>query len=338
MVGRKALRTWLVAVAIGLAALFAGRRSDAQPALDLTWSAPPSCPDRAWMQGAVLRLVTSSPPQALRVVGAVREEEGRWVVDLELSGAAVGTRTLRASTCKAVSRGAALIVALALDPQAAAFASEELARDEPPSSSPPSPPPPKPEPPQPQQRQAAERAAAIVDRASSLRPIVFAGASAERALVPGIAPGVAVGGGVVWRALRGDLAASFAPSASTSLARLPAVGADFSLASIALRGCIGQAIGPIGVHGCAAFRGARIEGKGTGIARSYHESAYVNALEPGILLRFPSTTQVALELDGAAVLPITRPDFVILSSGPAQLLFRASPIGVRVAVAASFRL
>lgn len=324
-----ALRTCTAVLALAAALVAEEKVARAEPSLDLTWTAPPGCPDRAWMMSAVLHLVTGSPPQALLVTGAVHEEDGQWVVDLELSGAASGTRTLRASSCKSVSRGAALIVALALDPQAAALASEELARSEAPAPPPPSPAPPPPPP-------EAPPAPARVE-SPGIRPIVFAGPTATRALLPGVAPGMAVGGGIVWRSVRVDLAGELVPRSHTSLARVPAVGADLSLAALALRACVGHAFPWLAAHGCTALRGARIAGQGTGLAESYRQTAHVLTLEPGVLLRVPGTTRAAVELEAAPVLPLTRPDFVILSSGPSEPLFRVSSAGIRVAGAASFR-
>ena len=305
-----ALRTCTAVLALAAALVAEEKVARAEPSLDLTWTAPPGCPDRAWMMSAVLHLVTGSPPQALLVTGAVHEEDGQWVVDLELSGAASGTRTLRASSCKSVSRGAALIVALALDPQAAALASEELARSEAPAAPPPSPAPPPPPP-------EAPPAPARVE-SPGIRPIVFAGPTATRALLP-------------------DLAGELVPRSHTSLARVPAVGADLSLAALALRACVGHAFPWLAAHGCTALRGARIAGQGTGLAESYRQTAHVLTLEPGVLLRVPGTTRAAVELEAAPVLPLTRPDFVILSSGPSEPLFRVSSAGIRVAGAASFR-
>lgn len=324
-----AVRTCAAALAAALALLAGERDASAQPSLDLIWDAPAACPDREWVRSAVLHLVTSSAPQELHVRAGVRPEGDQWVVDLELSGAATGTRTLRAATCASVARGAALIVALALDPQAAASAPEETAPAPPPPPRAPEPPAPAPE---------AGRAR-TPDARGRARPIAFVGAAAARALVPGIAPGAVVGGGIAWGAVRVDLAAEVAPSARASLARVPGVGADFSLASVALRACAGHALADVALHGCTAIRGARVAGEGTGLAESYRRTAHLLAIEPGALVRIPAATRVGLEVDAAAVLPITRPDFVLLSSssGPSEPLFRVSAIGARVALGASVR-
>lgn len=335
MVRSRALRLCLAALTLALLLLVDVRLARAQPSLDLTWSVPREaearCPDQAWVVAAVRHLVTSPASQSLKVVASVREEEGQWVVDLELSGAASGARTLRACSCKSVARGAALIVALALDPQASALASDDLAPPQPPPA-PPVPPPVPAEPPAPPAPRAPPP-----PPTPEVRPIVFLGASAGRALLPGIAAGGVVGGGLTWRAMRADLAFELAPGTSASLSRLPAVGADLSLAALALRTCAGHSTPWMAIHGCAALRGVRIAGEGTGLAQSYRQTAHLLALEPGALVRVPGNTRLAVELDAAAVIPFTHPDFVILSGDSSERLFRVSPFGVRVALAASFR-
>lgn len=307
------LRTWLAALA-----LLGGAEGSAaaEPGLDLAWNAPPGCPDRAWVVAAVNRLVPS-PPQALHVTGAVREDEGGFTVDLELSGPASGTRTLRAASCTSVARGAALIIALALDPQAATSAIEEA------------PPAPAPAPPL--------APAASAPPAPRREALAFAGAVVIGGLLPTYAPGAVVGGGVAWRALRLDLSAELVPHASTSLARRPAVGADFALAGLALRGCAGHAWGGLAVHGCAAVRAARISGEGRGLVETYRDRADLLALEPGVLVRVPLGTRAGLALDAAAVLPLTRPDFVLLTNGPSEPLHRVSVVGLRAALTVDVR-
>jgi hypothetical protein len=326
-----AKRAWL-GLAFVLACLFDVRSASAQAtSLELSWTAPSSCPDRAWIEAAVLHLVTNLPSQPLQVTGAVREEGGRWVVDLELRGAVTGRRTLSATSCGAVSRGAALIVALALDPQASAsLAEEDSAQPHAPASEPPPPPvvaaiapPPRVEP---------ARA-----EPPSLRPIFFAGTSADTTLLPELRPGLMVGGGVQWRAFRVDLAVEVAWAANASLPSRSDVGADFMRAGIGLRACAGHSFPWLELGGCAAARGVRIAGEGTGVAESYRNAAYLLAFEPGVLVRIPGNTRAAIELDGAAVVPLARPDFVILSDGPSEQLFRVSVIGARLGIGASVR-
>jgi len=284
---------------------------------------------------AVERLV-SSPRDRLQVSAAVRQEESGWVVDLEMHGAASGTRTLRATSCPSIARATALLVALALDPQAAARAEDGLAADEPPREEAPLAPsaPPSPE-------ESTASAAPVVSEASSptpIRPFAFAGATIERALVPGLALGLGIGGGLTWRALRIDAGAQLLPHTSASLDRVRGVGADFALAALSVRSCVGHAMPAVAAFGCAGIRGARITGEGTGTAERYRQTALLVALEPGVIVRAPGQRSgPAIEIETALVLPITRPSFVFLKDGPSEPLFRVSAVGLRVALFASYR-
>jgi hypothetical protein len=304
------------------------------------------------MLAGVQRLVTSAPPRTLHVMAMAREEDGRWVVDLEMQGAASGKRTLRAGTCMSVARATVLIVALALDPQARA--SDELAREE---AAPPEVPDREREPAQPEAL--PEKPAPVAPKPSSgavaavteagVRPIAFLGAGAERALLPGWSASAIIGGGVVWRSLRFDLSGQIAPGTSArtrarpaeseSLAQVPRVGADLSLLAIALRACAGGGRAWIAIHGCASVRGSRITGQGTGLAQSYRDAATIVSLEPGVLLRLPARTRVGLEIDLVGVVPITHPDFVILTAAgdSSAELFRPSTVGLRGALGAGLR-
>lgn len=338
-----ACRSWTAALFLAsLCALLAGAgTARAQSTLDLTWTAPAGCPDRAWVLAGVTHLVTTAPPDTLRVTAVAHEEGDRWVVDLGMEGTTSGTRRLQAASCLSVARATALIVALALDPHASTLAAGELGPPEPP------PPPPDRE----REAQAAvaqpvapaprreEEPAHATDASLSTAPrvLAFAGASVERALLPGVVPGVVVGGGVVWRALRIDLAAGLAPRVSLSLASTPGAGADLTLAELGLRACAGRVLSWMAAHGCASVRGARLSGEGRGVTEAYRETAYVLSLEPGVLLRVPARSRLAVELDVGAMLPLTRPDFVIVSGTSSEPLFRVSTFGVRAALAASFR-
>lgn len=314
------------------------------PVLDLTWSAPAACPDQASVVAGVDRLVTKAPAQPLRVQANVREADSEWVLDLELHGSASGSRTIRASSCVAVARAASLIIALALDPQAAARASEALA------DPPPAPPPKNVEPAPSAPTSPAPPTPASPDgaRARELVPFVHAGGALERAILPGAAPAFVFGGGIVWRALRVELAAELAPHARASLGRADAIGADFALLGATLRGCAGPTFTSVAIHGCAAVRGARMTGEGAGVTEAYRPSATLLSLAPGLVARVPGRTALGVEVGVEAVLPVTRPSFVVDTRAAsattgvapvdsAESLYRVSAIGARASIGLSYR-
>lgn len=292
--------------------------------LELTWSAPPGCPDRAAVIASVERAVGTTPPEALRVAARVRAEEEQWVVDLELSGAASGTRSVRARTCRALARATALIVALALDPQARV--PEEPPEEPAPLPPAPPPPPPPPAPPPP-----------AIAPPPPPRPFVFAAVTGERSLLPGFAPGATFGGGIAWRFVRGDLAGQIVPARRALLEGRSGPGGDLSLLALALRGCAGPSTRLVALAGCVRLRGARLAAEGTGLAPDYRQTAWLLALEPGAVVRFPVHGGLAAEVEAAAVVPFRRPDFVVLVNDALTSLFRPAPVGVRVGLGATYR-
>lgn len=334
---------WLALLVVVGICFGSAREARAQSLLDLTWDAPSSCPGRAWVLANVQRLVTTMPTQPLRVMAVAREADGRWSVDLEMRGAASGTRTFHAGSCTSVARATALIVALALDPQAATLASDELAKGEASESG------------RDGERAQSVEAATPPDHAAKLetrgetlssttgpsdrgpRPLAFLGATVERGLLPGVALASTVGVGVVWRALRADVRGQLAPSASASLARLPTVGADFSYAALALRGCAGHTTPSLAVYGCASMQGARVAGEGSGATETYRQTAWLTTFLPGILLRVPGRSVLSLEVEVEAVMALTRPEFVIVSRDTSERLYRVPSVGVRGSLAASVR-
>jgi len=89
-------------------------------AVELNWQAPPECPTRESVARDVARL---SGPQAGQTLVAnlvvTRIADTRWKVSIDLTGSAAGHRDLTADSCAQLSRAAALIIALAANPDAA---------------------------------------------------------------------------------------------------------------------------------------------------------------------------------------------------------------------------
>ncbi len=87
--------------------------------LEVSWDAPPSCPDAATAREEILaRLPAGAVQDTLHADVRVRSEDGgSWRVDVELRGDVVlGTRTLHADTCAEALTATAVVVAIAVDP------------------------------------------------------------------------------------------------------------------------------------------------------------------------------------------------------------------------------
>lgn len=89
-------------------------------AVELHWQAPQECPSGTVVAEDIARLAGANEGRDLvATVVIARSPDERWRVVIELSGAATGHRELTADNCPQLSRAAALIVALAANPEAA---------------------------------------------------------------------------------------------------------------------------------------------------------------------------------------------------------------------------
>jgi hypothetical protein len=89
-------------------------------AIELRWQAPPECPESTVIAKDVARLAGAQEGRDLIAqVTITRNPDNRWLVVIQLSGSATGHRELTADNCPQLSRAAALIIALAANPEAA---------------------------------------------------------------------------------------------------------------------------------------------------------------------------------------------------------------------------
>jgi hypothetical protein len=106
-------------VVVGLAAAPRSALAQAVPSLELSWSAPPECPDAASVQRAVAGYLQNDRPEhALRAeANLVHLPEGSYTLTLRVAGTdARAERTLSGADCGALSQAGALLIAIALDP------------------------------------------------------------------------------------------------------------------------------------------------------------------------------------------------------------------------------
>lgn len=126
---------------------------DPTAALQLSWEAPPGCPDGEDVRRRVADLLASvdaqGTPRAIAVRGVVTPDGGgqaRLALRI-VDGEAKGERALVGADCREVAEAAALIVSMTIAPGAVdALAGEDPPPDDPPASPVPDPEPPVPEP------------------------------------------------------------------------------------------------------------------------------------------------------------------------------------------------
>jgi hypothetical protein len=155
---------WLGALAAcATSACFGSARAQAaEPPIELSWSAPEGCPSRDEVLARTHRhLASASTAQSgLRAVATVTPVGAGFELTLELGGRELDAhKQLRVESCEAAARAAALLIALAFDPNASAEERATPAEPQPPTEPPPTEPPPT-EPPPTEPRSVPEPSAA----------------------------------------------------------------------------------------------------------------------------------------------------------------------------------
>lgn len=123
------LLAWPLIVALGPAPAPAPA-----PSVQVSWAAPHGCPAPAEVESRIWQLLEGSTETTAVVVEAdarVSETNGGYALELTVRrGEDVGTRRLQAGTCAELGRATALIVAMTIDPEAAAMNEAEALPEE----------------------------------------------------------------------------------------------------------------------------------------------------------------------------------------------------------------
>ena len=326
---------WL-GVAVGSA------RADAP--LTLTWSAPAECPQLPAVQAELQRLLgaeTQAGADTAVDVQLARAADARFVLTLIVRReGGEATRTLEGASCEALTQAGALVIALAIDPDAVAAHTADAPADAPQDAAlitPPAQPTPPTEPAQAQPdrdqpsaasrrdprtrgaraRGAAQPAAADGAPRSHLRVAgrVFAHAVAEALAVPGVSAGFAAGAGVRVGVVDLTLEVLWAAPRGIEVAAPPNAGADFALTAGRLRGCVALTGGLVELAPCLGFELGVLRGESYGVSAPSSGGALWAAPMAGAELRVFVHDRVAVtaRLDVAA--PLQRPAFVIAGIG-----------------------
>jgi hypothetical protein len=312
-------------------------------AVTIDWSAPEGCPGSATVTADVERLLgrpLASYQAKLRARATVeREANGAFVLHLETTGKeGTHARELRGRTCESVARATALILALAIDPEAAVAASAEPAEGAPqPPPAPPTAPPPSPSfvppvpapasPPTPSPAPPDEGPPAEHPPSSPLGWRFRGSGGFDTASLPQLAPQVTLAIAVLTGPLRVEAFGSYLGSEHGSVAATPQDGGNLSLALGGAHGCYVALRGRLEVSGCLGFEVGSLAGTGTGVTNPASGSALWMAPSFGGLavLQLSSVYGVVAQLDG--VVPLLRDHFALDGIGdvfqPPALSLRA---------------
>lgn len=314
--------------------------ADAPRAIDLRWKAPDGCPSADEVRGEIARLLGASARRQPIVVeiAVARERGARLRLRLRIRAPAPGKRELRGDDCASMSRAAALIVAMSIDPDAVARSSGSqrtegagsqrtegagsqrtgsaapdagapLPHPAPPADAPPPRPAPRaaaraprPAPP------GARRSSAPADR--RIEGTLWLGAQLEQALVPAVGLGVAAGGGVRAGWFRADGAVGVVPSRSSRIDGQQA-GADFRLWFLELDACARLLRRPVGVYACALGRQSWLLARGLAVDEAFTPTTPIAAAGLGAQISWPIAPPLGIEGALHALVPLSRPRFIV---------------------------
>ncbi|WP_437760692.1 hypothetical protein [Sorangium sp. So ce1389] len=286
--------------------------------VELRWEAPDGCPAGDEVRNEIIRLLGSSEQrQPIEVdIAVAREGDARLRLALRIRQPAPGERVLQGDDCASMSRAAALIVAMSIDPDAVArnAAAQPQAPDAPVARAPRSPPPASDRP------RAADRPTMAGRPPAADRPpaaerdvdgALWLSAHVEQALVPTLGVGLAAGGAIRSGWFRADAAAGVVPSSSGRIAG-QAAGAEFRLWFLEVDTCA-RALGhpAVRVYLCALGRQHWLTATGRQVDEPFHRTAPILALGLGSLIE--ADIAAPLRLEGAlhAVAPLQRPRFIV---------------------------
>ncbi len=355
----------LLALTLSLAGLAEGMNG-----LTLGWQAPAGCPDAAMVRGRVVSMVgeEAAARADVQAMATVRAEAGRWQLELELRGAGGSDRrTLVDGECGALADAAALMIAVAIDPQARA-----VPEDSPPENVVPAPPggdrpedgaatvpvvpmvdvpmvPPtvpavapvvvEPAVTEPDVPVLEDRPGPARARRISLGLRLGAGLGFAR-ILPGVHAALDLALGVEGRLWRVELGGVFVPPVRGTAATDPSIGGRFRLGAGEVRGCGLPRMkrAPVTFPLCLGFQVGAMHGQGEGAGlevRSEARALWV-ALRPGAAVRWrPRGGRVGLWLGLDAIVALTRPSFITANN---VTVHAAARVGGQASVGVEVRL
>lgn len=304
----------------------------------LEWVAPVECPDATRGAEHLARFLGGRALAAPARV-ELRAEPAGHVAIVTVDGA---TRTLHASDCETLGRAAALVVAVSLDPVAAAAVVLESEAAEIPATPAREVPEPTADvelgPPAesitlPPTRRPPRTTSARADMPARVEPRApigsghWLGASGgiALALVPALTGTVRLGYAFERGAVRVQANATYATPRTITYPAEPGVGGRFQSVSLGLRACFAPAAGRVVIPLCGGLEGGPVLGRGLGVPNTRRPvGVWVGGLaSAAALVRVHS--RVALMAGADLLVSLRRPGF---HAGSRETLFRSPLVGL----------
>jgi hypothetical protein len=279
------------------------------------WSAPEECPSQQQVEAEIGRLVGGDLrlPDGSNLRADVRVSGGPpWSADLTTQRAGrIGRRSLESPSCQAAADAVALIIALSIDPDAAAASAQASVAA--PSRAPEAP----------------------VGRDERLQILASVSSQGRVGTLPGTDVGVGLGIGLAgarWRAelrwtygLRGDQVASL-PSGAAG---------RFNLTTGSLTGCVDVLRFNLAFGPCAVAEAGRVSATGYGATAGFSRHAPWLALGGGVFLSLVVSKHLRTSVEVDALASLYRPDYVFEEIP--GVVFKAPAVGGRAMVDVSWQ-
>jgi hypothetical protein len=296
-----------------------------EPAYELRWSAPSSCPGRSEVVDRIEELSEggSEPHVHVTADATVEHAHDRWSLSLRISTTSGSrVRTVETDDCDELATLAALSIAIAIDPGLTAATPEAAAVPAPAAAEPEAPPPPalpvQPEPVQPEPE--PEPPSSTDTRRRALRASAMARVGLSTGMLPSVVPAVHVGGGLWWKLLGARISV---------VHRLPLRFADgraelWTLAGD-VRGCAVPRTRTVSFPLCAGVEVGMIAGRSFRVSAPGRGRAPWLALHAGGGLVARVSRRIGITVDAGLVIPVIRASFEIEGIGE---LHRVGAIGL----------
>ncbi|MFO0588157.1 MAG: hypothetical protein U0441_11485 [Polyangiaceae bacterium] len=330
-----------------------GASSGEGPSLDLVWTAPEGCPDRAQLMADIARLLGRSPAEGatppLHVDVTARAAKGGFDVTIATgSGESARSRDIEAPTCKEAESAAALVIAMALDPRVtsnekapskaggtdAGQAPSKAGDGQAPSKTGGAGGGREPSPTKTDTSRVAETATSPATKSGALaiRFEIRGGVTFDVAALPSPTPGLAGGVGLWLNRFRLNVLATAFPEQSRTLAT--GSGGAVGLWTVGLGAFYMPVYGRFEVRAGAAVEGGAMFGRGLGVQNAQSGSAPWFAALPGVELGYVPTSLVSIDFGASAVIALSRERFLL---GDTEL-FTPPPVSLRMMLGASLRI
>jgi hypothetical protein len=283
---------------LGLPLVFGARQALGQTAgsnVELDWDAPSECPSGASVTADVERILAGSPSRTarMRVQATVsRTSPEKWHVELLLRGAEwEAKRGLDGPSCAAVSDAAALVIALAINP--------EVERP---------PPPPKPD-------TGAEPRPSSFQTPTFAGPSLGLGATGDAGSVPDGTVGIEGNFGWTIGSVHTEFSGTYFLERRGTLAERDDVGATFRLGAMSLRGCYQFARERLAFGPCVDVGLQWTRAQGFGPIAVHQVSGVTPIIGGGLGAEWLVSRFFVPYARVGGVVPLARPDFAVQGMG-----------------------